>query len=295
MFPNFGTRFGDNTMGFSEFIRERQFLSNVSPSTLEWYKHSFKWLDTDAPTQDDLKTAVLKMRAKGLRATGCNSAIRAINAYVHWTNAGPDAKCGPACKHPRIAQLKEPQNILPTFTDKQIRSLVEWKPKGRLERRLHLILLFLFDTGARIGEVLKLRVSDINLDDLLVTLDGKGSKQRVVPFSFELRKAIHRYIADFSRKPESFLFATSAETALHRRNVLRYVKRLCLSLGFNAPARTLHATRHTFATGYLRRGGNVFCLQKVMGHSDLETTKRYAHMTTADLQAVHERLSLLSR
>ena len=145
--------------------------------------------------------------------------------------------------------MKEPQNILPTFTDKQIRSLVDWKPKGRIERRLHLILLCLFDTGARIGEILKLRVSDINLDDLLVTLDGKGSKQRVVPFSFELRKAIHRYVSDFTRKPEAFLFATSAETALHRRNVLRYVKRLCLSLGFTAPARTLHATRHTFATG----------------------------------------------
>ena len=235
------------------------------------------------------------MRVKGLRATGCNSAIRAINAYVHWASAGPDAKCSPACRHPKIAELKEPQNVLPTFTDKQIRSLVDWKPKGRIERRLHLILLFLFDTGARICEVLKLRVSDINLDDLLVTLDGKGRKQRVVPISFELRKAIHRYITYFTRKPESLLFATSAETALHRRNVLRYVKRLCLSLGFNAPARTLHATRHTFATGYLRRGGNVFLLQKVMGHSDLDTTKRYAHMTTADLQAVHERLSLLSR
>jgi integrase/recombinase XerD len=83
--------------------------------------------------------------------------------------------------------MKEPQNVLPTFTDKQVRDLVEWKPKGRLERLLHLILLFLFDTGARIGEVLKLRVNDINLDDLLVTLDGKGSRQRVVPISFELR------------------------------------------------------------------------------------------------------------
>src|ERR1035441_2879313 len=97
-----------------------------------------------------MKAAVLKMRAKGLRATGCNSAIRAINAYTHWASAGSEVKCSPACKHPRIAQLKEPQNILPTFTDKQIRSLVDWKPKGKLERRLHLILLFLFDTGARI-------------------------------------------------------------------------------------------------------------------------------------------------
>jgi integrase/recombinase XerD len=282
-------------MGFSDFIRERQYLTNVSPSTLQWYKYSLKWLDTETPMQEDLKAAVLKMREKGLKATGCNSAIRAINAYVHWANVGPDVKCGPACRHAKISEMKEPQNILPTFTDKQVRSLVDWKPKGRLERRLHLILLFLFDTGARIGEVLKLRVSDVNLDDLLVTLDGKGSKQRIVPISFELRRATHRYITDFSRRPESLLFATSEETMLDRHNVLHYVKRLCLRLGFNAPGRTLHATRHTFATGYLRRGGNVFLLQKVMGHSDLETTKRYAHMTTADLQEVHQRLSPLSR
>lgn len=281
--------------GFERFISERRYLANVTEATIQWYTHAFKWLETDAPSQEDLKAAVLKMRAKGLRATGCNSAIRALNAYVHWADAGADIKCSPACKHPKLAELKEPQCVLPTFTDKQIRLLVEWKPKDRFERRLHLILLFLFDTGARIGEVLKLRVSDINLDDLLVKLDGKGRKQRIVPFSFELRKTIHRYITEFGRRPESLLFATSAETELGRRNVLRDVKILCKSLGFTAPRRTLHATRHTFATGYLRRGGNVFALQRVMGHSELETTKRYAHMTTADLQAAHQRLSLLSR
>lgn len=235
------------------------------------------------------------MRAKGLKATGCNSAIRALNAYAHWKGAGPDVKCSPACKHPKIAQLKEPQCVLPTYSDKQVRLLVTWKPKRRVDRRLHLILLFLFDTGARIGEVLGLRVSDINLDDLLVRLDGKGRKQRIVPISFELRKALHRYITEFQLKPESLLFAASGGTMLDRHNVRRDVQMLCRMLGFKAPARTLHATRHTFATSYLRRGGNVFSLQRVMGHSDLETTKRYAHMTIADLQAVHERVTLLGK
>lgn len=280
---------------FEQFIQERKYLANVTEATAQWYTHAFKWLDTDAPTQDDLKAAVMKMRAKGLKATGCNSAIRALNSYVHWVAAGADVKCSTGCSHPKLAELKEPQCVLPTFTDKQIRTLVDWKPKGKVERRLHLIVLFLFDTGARISEVLNLRVVDINLDDLLLTLDGKGRKQRIVPFSFELRKAVHRYITDFNRRPESFLFTTHAETKLARRNVLRDVKALCRSLGFTPPGRTLHATRHTFATGYLRRGGNVFALQRVMGHSDLETTKRYAHMTTADLQAVHERVSLLSK
>ena len=280
-------------MGFSEFIHERQFLSNVSPSTLEWYKHSFKWLDTASPSQDNLKAAVLKMRAKGLRATGCNSAIRAINTYLHWTDTGSEVKCSPACKHPKIAQLKEPQLVLPTFTEQQIRLLVAWKPEGKYQQRLHLLTLFLLDTGCRITEALTLHIADIDFENLLVTLDGKGRKQRVVPFSFELRKAMFRHFKESNRAPDHLLFANRAQTKLGRRNVLRDVKLLCKKLGFSPPCRTLHSFRHTFAVNYLRRGGSVFHLQKVLGHSTLEMTRRYANLVTADLQAVHERVSLL--
>lgn len=279
---------------FEQFIRERKYLVNVTPATIEWYKNGFKWLQTSSPTQDDLKEAVMRMRAKGLRPTSCNSAIQALNTYSHWLHAGPDSKCGSGCKHPKVAHLKVPELLPPTFTALEVRRLVTWKPKDKFERRLHLLILLLFDTGCRISEALKLHVGDIDLENLLVKLDGKGRKQRVIPFSFELRKALHRYITEYNRKPNSLVFVASGEVALLRRNVLRDVKELCRSLGFSPPARTLHAMRHTFATEYLRRGGNVFSLQRVMGHSDLETTKRYAHMSTMDLQAVHERVSLLS-
>lgn len=281
-------------MSFSAFVRERQFLTNVSPATLEWYTHAFKWLPSESPSQTELKDAVLRMREKGLKATGCNSAIRAINSYLHWT-ANPNIKCSPLCTHPRIAQLKEPDLVLPTFSVSQVRLLVKWKPKGFFQRRLHLIVLLLLDTGCRITEALKLRVGDIDMDNMLVTLDGKGRKQRVVPFSFELRKAFFRYIRDFGRKLDALLFATESETMLGRRNVLRDVKHLCKRLGFPAPARTVHACRHTFAINYLRRGGSVFHLQKILGHATLEMTRRYVNLLTEDLQAVHQRVSLLGR
>jgi integrase/recombinase XerD len=282
---------------FGQFIRERQYLTNVSPATVEWYKHSFKWLCSESPTEDELKHAVIRMREKGLKATGCNSAIRAINAYLHWNIAGTEVKCSPACKHLRIRQLKEPQLILPTFTTAQITRLVNWRPKSRVfwQRRVHLLVLLLLDTGARVGEAMGIRVREIDFDNLLLTLDGKGRKERVVPFSFELRRAIFRYIADFQRQQDSILLATRNETRVGRRVMLRTVKRLCERLGFHPPARTLHAFRHTFAVNYLRRGGSVFHLQKVLGHTTLEMTRRYANLVTADLQAVHERVSLLGR
>ncbi len=79
------------------------YLHNVAPTTLEWYTHAFKWLPSESPAADELKDAVVRMRTEGLKATGRNSAIRAINAYLtlpdlsglfaitwlKWTQNGP--------------------------------------------------------------------------------------------------------------------------------------------------------------------------------------------------------------
>ena len=93
-----------------QFIRERLYITNVTPATVEWYKYSFgKYLPAESPTEDELKNIVLQMREKGLKATGCNCVIRAINAYLKWS--------GSSLKIPR---LKEPQLVLPTFTTQQV-------------------------------------------------------------------------------------------------------------------------------------------------------------------------------
>jgi integrase/recombinase XerD len=274
----------EKIMGFTEFIRERQYLYNVTPATLEWYRTSFRWLPSESPSQDQLNDLVIRMRVKGLKATGCNSVCRAVNAYLRWSGSPL-----------KVRTLKEPQMVLPTFTEPQVKRVLGWKPKARAPKRLHLLVLFLLDTGCRISEALGVRVRDIDFDNLLVMLDGKGRKQRVVPFSFELRKAMFRYCQDEKRPAEGLLFASRNNTTLGRRVVLRDVKLLCVSLGFTPPARTLHAFRHTFAVNYLRRGGSVFHLQKVLGHSSLDMTRRYANLVTTDLQAMHERVSLLAR
>jgi len=69
---------------------------------------------------------------------------------------------------------------------------------------------------------------------------------------------------------------------------------LCGRLGIIPPAQTVHAFRHTFVVNYLRKGGSVFHLQKMLGHSTLEMARRYANLTTEDLQQIHEKVSLLS-
>ncbi len=93
-------------------------------------------------------------------------------------------------------------------------------------------MLFLLDTGCRISEALALSVNNIDFDNLLVTLDGKGRKQRIVPFSVDLRRALYRRIKGTDLGPYD-------RALWDRHNVIDWVKRTCRDLGFEPPARTL--------------------------------------------------------
>lgn len=229
------------------------------------------------------------MRDKGLKATSCNNRIRAVNSYLHWLS-GSGTKCFPACSHLRVPKIKEPSRVLPTFNPEDITKLAGWRPRGFFECRLYTLVLTLADTGCRIDEVLTLRWQDVDFDNMLLTVQGKGAKQRRVPFSFELRKLLFKF-----KHQHQLVFPTYQGTKMGRREVLKNAKRLCRKLDITVPERTLHAFRHTFAVNYLRRGGSVFHLQRVLGHSSLDMTRRYVNLTTDDLSSVHERISLLSK
>jgi integrase/recombinase XerD len=267
---------------YEQFIKERIYLQNVSPRTVQWYRQSFKWLSTVPLTQDGLKELVIKMREHGLKPTSCNNRIRAINAYLKWSGS-----------ELAIMRVKEEHVILPTLTAEQITALVQGKPRKETERRLHTLVCTLLDTGLRISEATSLTLDRVDFDNLLLTVKGKGAKERVVPFSYELRRILWKYCQSLPHR-DGLVFATLAGTPLGRRDVLRDFKLLCTRSGFEAPRRSLHAIRHSFASNYIRRGGSQFHLMKILGHTSLEMTRKYVDLQTQDLQSVHNRLSPLT-
>lgn len=113
-----------------------------------------------------------------------------------------------------------------------------------------------------------------------------------MPFSIQLRKILWLWKGE---REFGLLFDTRTGNSLQRRNVLREFKALCKRLGFDAVPRSIHALRHTFAVNYLRNGGSVFHLQKALGHSSLEMSRRYANLLTEDLEQMQQRVSLLNR
>jgi integrase/recombinase XerD len=144
--------------------------------------------------------------------------------------------------HLKIPQMKGPNHVLPAYTPQPIQLLLGWKPKKTTGYRLSTFIAFLADTGCWIDEALSLHWKDVDSDNLLVLLHGKGSKDRLVPISLELRKRLFV----FQRRIEAngFVFGAQGGTKQGRRNVLRDFKSLCRSLGFEPPERRIHAMRH---------------------------------------------------
>src|SRR5262249_46814964 len=129
--------------------------------------------------------------------------------------------------------------------------------------------------------------------NLVLRVKGKGEKHRFVPMSFELRKVLYRWL---SRHEYALVFPTLQGRRLNQRNLLRDLKVLGNKLGVTGVRVSFHTFRHTFAVNYLRAGGNIYYLSKILGHSSVTTTEVYLRsLGVEDLRAVHDRLSLLSK
>lgn len=266
---------------FKEFIKEKRYLLNVSSATIRWYEKSFLSLGIEDPSQEDLKKWVVEKRESGVSAVSLNTYARAINCYLKWRGS----------PH-RVPRLKVPFKIPETYSQQDIQSFMKWKPKKATQFRLQCLILTMADAGLRLDEALSLRwQQDVDFNNMLLRVHGKGDRERLVPFSFELRKYLYRLQ---THSTHQLVFCTGEGHKLSQRNVLRDVKLLCGRLGIKAPERSNHAFRHSFAVNYLRKGGSVFHLQRCLGHTDLTMTRRYANLLTEDLQKIHNSVSLLS-
>jgi integrase/recombinase XerD len=195
----------------------------------------------------------------------------------------------------QLSPLKTEKRILPTLTDEHMQRLLTAKPKRFEDWRLHALICLLLDTGLRIEEALTLRRCDIDFENLLLTVFGKGRKERRIPFSFQLRKVLFRWQGIRAKQCEraELAFPSRCGTSWNQRNSLRGLHLLQERLGL--PTFGWHRLRHTFATNYLRHGGDIVRLSMVLGHSQVTTTQRYLHLLTEDLSASHQRVSILNR
>jgi integrase/recombinase XerD len=270
---------------WQEFIEEKKYLKNVSNKTLIYYQCSWRawgrWLPEEPQqiTEPILKRLVIELQKSGISPVSTNTYICALNTYLKWLGAGL-----------KVPYIIEPQTVPRTFTPDQIQKPLELRPRGQAASRVVLALAVVSDTGLRADEMLNLEVRDIDLESCLLHVRlGKGRKGRVIPFSIQLRRRLYLYI----RGKTGPLFPTRTHSIWSYRNSLRDLKLFCKRLGISGSKVSWHSIRHSFATNYIRQGGDVLMLQRILGHTSLQMTQRYVHLQTEDLRAVHDRRTML--
>lgn len=282
---------------FQQFLRERRYLKNVSPDTLEWYEMAwatFRRTPIEQPsepaqlTRANLEAFVVALRDRGLRPVTCNTWVKALNAFFRWLH-----QRGDVAALIKLPPLKVEHRLIKTLDAEAIRALATFKPRGFAQWRIYALSCALLDTGCRIQELLTARTNDFDFDDLLVTVVGKGDKQRRIPFSVDLRRILFRYQQQRDRHGinDPLMFPARTGGSWGQRNALRSFYLLQRRIGPNRVG--FHRLRHTFATEYLRNGGDVVRLSRTLGHSQITTTMRYVQMLTGDLQVTHAQASPL--
>ena len=208
---------------YEQFVRERRYLKNVTPATEVWYQQAWRALGsalpedgTPAPSKSYWTDRIAALRDDGVSAVSVNTYARAINAFLKWAHDE-----GHVTTRVRIPRLKEEKTLLATLTPAHVDRLLRWKPKAASAIRVHTLACLLLDTGVRANEALSLRRADVDLDNLLIRVKGKGQKDRVVPMSFELRRILFRWL---TRHTFDLVFPTSRGTKQVQRNALRDFK-----------------------------------------------------------------------
>lgn len=218
-----------------------------------------------------------------------NGYLRALRAFWSWAQTEGFLQENPFS---RVRIPKAPKKIMPTFTEEQLRQLIAAIELGSpLGHRDYAIILMLLDTGVRCSELAGLRLEDVNLEGRLAKVLGKGSRERLVPIGARLQKALWRYTTFHRPEPATpryhQFFLTVGGRPLTKDRVEAIVKHYGRKAGLSGVRVSPHTFRHTFAVMFLRNGGDVFSLQRIMGHSTLDVLRIYINMAQADINEAH--------
>lgn len=153
------------------------------------------------------------------------------------------------------------------------------------------ILEVLYGCGLRVSELCDLKIRDLDLDEGLVCVFGKGAKERLVPIGADARFAVRRYLRE-SRPgldrgaSEGRVFLNQRGRPLSRMGVWKIVRRYVERAGIVKRV-TPHTLRHSFATHLLEGGADLASVQEMLGHADISTTEIYTHVDRSHLRQVH--------
>ena len=269
----------------------------LSKNTLAAYRRDLtlyaQWLAQrsgalNATAETDLQ-AYFSARHSDTKATTANRRLTVFKRYFRWALRERIIAADPTLK---LLSAKQAPRMPKTLSEAQVEALLVAPnvdtPLGLRDRTM---LELIYASGLRVSELVGLKTFHLSLNDGVLRVLGKGSKERVVPFGEVAREWVNRYLAEarqiiLGQQQTDDLFVTARGSGMSRVMFWMIVKKTAIQAGITAPL-SPHTLRHAFATHLLNHGADLRAVQMLLGHADISTTTIYTHVARERLKQLH--------
>ncbi len=273
---------------------------NVSPKTIDAYRRDLRQYlqhiyNIKIKNLSDVKSTHIReyvriLNKRGMAPTSISRIISSIRGYHKFLSGEKIVEENPALT---INNPKIPKKLPHVLSEKEISSIIDSiDENSQFFRRDTAMIEMLYSCGIRVSELCSLEISDLFLDDELIRVIGKGSKERLLPIGGKAKTFLNEYLIHsrnrLNRKTESsFVFLSRNGKVLTRAMVNKILNKWTKSAGITRSI-SPHMLRHSFATHLLEGGADLRFVQALLGHSDIATTQIYTHLDKHHLKEVYK-------
>ncbi len=279
------------------FIDALWLEEGLAKNTLAAYRRDLtlysRWLAPhgtalDGSSEEDLNAYFAARHAQS-RATTANRRLTVFKRYFRWALRERLISVDPTMK---LQSARQPLRVPKTLTEAQVELLLGAPdvdtPLGLRDRTM---LELMYASGLRVSELVTLKTFNVSMNEGVLRVLGKGSKERLVPFGQVAGDWITRYLgqaraAILDGQQSDDLFVTARGAGMSRVMFWMIVKKHAKAAGITAPL-SPHTLRHAFATHLLNHGADLRAVQMLLGHADISTTTIYTHVARERLKALH--------
>jgi integrase/recombinase XerC/integrase/recombinase XerD len=285
---------GDNTLDgeLKSFLLSCR-TEQLSPRTLEDYQlkigvflkfcHANNLVNPEDVTANHVRLFLIGLQEHCKPSTVADY-YRTVKRFFNWMIGEERLPANPMVN---IKKPKEPKTLITPFsTDDIFKMLLLCDEKRFTGIRNKAIILFTLDTGLRVSELVDVTIPDLDFDHETVKVMGKGAKERVVRMGIKTQKIVLHYLNFRKRtRPDDnciYLFVSEERRKMTRWALNEMMESIRDRAGITGVRCSPHTLRHTFATLALVNEANLFELQRMLGHSSLEMTRRYTDSLKSD-------------
>ena len=287
------------------FIAHLQFEKRFSAHTVTAYKADliqfqdylatqYQFHDIEAASHLLIRSWVVSLIELKMNSRSVNRKITTLRTFYRFLQREKVVTLNPMLK----IQAPKTAKRLPEFVDDKKMEIVLNEPDEEntyASSRNHLVMELFYMTGMRLSELINLKVADVNLYNLTVTVTGKRNKVRQIPITLPFKKRIEEYLqkrTDFINETGSqcnYFFMNDKGNQLYPKFVYRLVRGELSSHSEITNARkSPHILRHSFATALLNKGADINAIKELLGHSSLAATQVYSHNTIEKLKDIYK-------